>query len=586
MYTFKPYTDRVARLRDAVRDRVMVADASKARIQLDAEYKYANYPPILKRAYSTLYVMERIHLNIQPDEFFVGGMGNKGWGAAFGERWIDADIENTWPIEADGLHHAPDDDPFYSHQKMAISPEDVKALREIRAERMSNNGGIWPEDWLPDGAKEFFATQATDYGKIGGWPLHLPPGHLTPGYQNIISKGYGAIRKEAQDWLDSARLGVLEAVASGITTVADICRNDSAFKAVQEIGLRGIIYREVMTIHADHIEQVIADGAQDIERMRSVADASRIDFGMAPGALYASHPKLFQAVARFAQEHDVPVALHVGGSQEEESFVRYGSSPFSIHASEAERIREHLRETNKFLPWLPAGTSPVRYVYNWDMFDAPNVLAIHCVHVDSEDIEILRANDVAVAYCPRISAKLGMGMAPVVDIRAAGIRTGLGTDSPAAIDTTDMIDEMRFGLMVNRATKQDPKHILTANRALRMATIDGAEALRLEKSIGSLEVGKKADIIAVDMHNSHQNPTSNPESAVIYTANQDNVKMTMVGGRILYDDFVHISGVDRDGIVDKARALRKRVRKDFADTALRESALNEADEEQRDRFSR
>ncbi|MBR0402791.1 MAG: hypothetical protein IJH73_09835 [Lachnospiraceae bacterium] len=82
MYTFRPCTERAVRLRDAVRDRLMVADPSKYRIQLDAEYKYAKYPPILQKAYITRYVMERIHLNIQEDEYFVGSLGNKGWGAA------------------------------------------------------------------------------------------------------------------------------------------------------------------------------------------------------------------------------------------------------------------------------------------------------------------------------------------------------------------------------------------------------------------------------------------------------------------------------------------------------------------------
>ena len=209
MYTFKPYTERVARLRDAVRDRLMVADAVKERIKLEAEQKYHNYPPILKRASVSLYVIERIPLDIEPDEYFVGGMGNRGWGAANGIRWLSADIENTWPIGDDGLHHAPDDDPYYSHQKMAVSPADLAELRAVAAERMAMNGNVWPEDWLPDGAKEFFALQATDYGKIGGWPLHLPPGHLTPGFQNILRRGYADIRKQAQDWLDAHKGNIM-----------------------------------------------------------------------------------------------------------------------------------------------------------------------------------------------------------------------------------------------------------------------------------------------------------------------------------------------------------------------------------------
>ena len=202
MYTFKPYTQRVARLRDAVRDRLMVADAEKARLQLEAKKKYVKYPPMLQKPYISLYVLERMPLNLQEDEFFFGGLGNRGWGGAGGSKWLSVDIENTWPIQADGLHHAPDDDPFYSHQKMAISPEDLKELREIAKEQSLMDGGFGAEDWLPDGVQELFVLQANPSGKIGGWPIYLPPGHLTPGYQNILRQGYGAIRKQAQDWLD------------------------------------------------------------------------------------------------------------------------------------------------------------------------------------------------------------------------------------------------------------------------------------------------------------------------------------------------------------------------------------------------
>ncbi|MBR4158152.1 MAG: hypothetical protein IKR07_04480 [Oscillospiraceae bacterium] len=207
MYTFKPYTARVARLRDAVRDRLMVADAEKARLQLEAKKKYIKYPPLLQKPYISLYVLERMPLNIQEDEYFFGGMGNRGWGAAntggAGSMWLGADIEHTWPILEDGLHHAPDDDPFYSHQKMAISPEDVKQLREIAKERMEMEGGFGAQDWLPDGVQSFFCLQANPAGKKAGWPIYLPPGHLTPGYQNILRRGYGDIRKQAQDWLDA-----------------------------------------------------------------------------------------------------------------------------------------------------------------------------------------------------------------------------------------------------------------------------------------------------------------------------------------------------------------------------------------------
>ena len=202
MYTFRPHTDRVERLRAAVRDRVIIADAAKPRLQLEALKKYIKYPPMLQKPYISLYVLERMPISIQKDEFFFGDMGNKSWGGGDGMMWLRADIEHTWPIQEDGLHHAPVDDPAYSRQLMAIAPEDVKELREIAMEMARIQGGWDSPDWLPDGVEEFFALQAGPTGKIGGWPIYLPPGHLTPDFQNILRDGYGKIRKKAQDWLD------------------------------------------------------------------------------------------------------------------------------------------------------------------------------------------------------------------------------------------------------------------------------------------------------------------------------------------------------------------------------------------------
>ena len=130
MYEFRPILPRIERMRVAVRDRLIVADADKAALKLEAIKEYMAYPPMLKKPYMSLYVISRMPINLLDDDYFVGDMGNRGWGAADGSKWLMADIEHTWPIEADGLHHAPLDDPLYSKQLMAIAPEDLKRLRD------------------------------------------------------------------------------------------------------------------------------------------------------------------------------------------------------------------------------------------------------------------------------------------------------------------------------------------------------------------------------------------------------------------------------------------------------------------------
>ena len=206
MYEFKPVTDRIARMRDKVRDRLIIADSEKLRIKAEATAKYRNFPPVIKKPMESLYVISNMPMDIEEDEYFVGDLGGKNWGGSSGRMWLSADIEHTWPIEADGLHHAPDDDPLYSHQKLAVSPEELKKLREISAEQAREFGGIRPEQWLPDGADQLFSLQACTYGRPGGFPVLMMPGHLTPGFQTILKRGYGDIRKQAQDWLD-AHLG-------------------------------------------------------------------------------------------------------------------------------------------------------------------------------------------------------------------------------------------------------------------------------------------------------------------------------------------------------------------------------------------
>ncbi|MBR3060761.1 MAG: hypothetical protein IKG89_09150 [Oscillospiraceae bacterium] len=208
MYTFRPVSDRIERLRGKVRDRIIIADPSKARIVREAQAKYKNYPPILAKPAEALYVIQRMHTDIEEDEYFAGDVGNKHWGAASGTMWLMMDIEHTWPIGPDGLHHAPDDDPTYSHQKLAISPEDLKEMREDMKKNMQP-GMVRPETWLPQGADELFRLEATPFGRPGGFGVLMPPGHLTPGFQTILKRGYGEIRKQAQDWLDERKGNIM-----------------------------------------------------------------------------------------------------------------------------------------------------------------------------------------------------------------------------------------------------------------------------------------------------------------------------------------------------------------------------------------
>ena len=342
--------------------------------------------------------------------------------------------------------------------------------------------------------------------------------------RSIIEK---SAKMDVADWYDSATLGCLEALSSGITCVADITTTGAACTATQKLGLRSIIYREVGAMDQRRIDFAMRVAENDIAHWRAEVDEDRVTIGIAPAAIYTCHPAVFGKVSEFARKEGLPVAMHLAGSREEYQFVKRGSSPFAVHTMGSKRGYVEIP------PWLPTGVSPVRYALNWGAFESDNVLAIHCIHIDDDDISKLKEYDVAVAGCPRCTAQLGMGLSPINEFLRARLRFGLGTDSPAATDSIDMFTEMRLGMLLQRAVS--PNTFLDSATMLEVATIGGARALKIDDKVGSLDIGKCADVIAVDLSGSHQTPTTDPISAVVNTCNGTDVMMTMVGGNVLYE---------------------------------------------------
>jgi 5-methylthioadenosine/S-adenosylhomocysteine deaminase len=353
-----------------------------------------------------------------------------------------------------------------------------------------------------------------------------------------------------QSWERSAFLGAVETIRCGITTVADVTDTGASVLPAASAKLRGVIYREVSTMDKSQVDRVMGEALRDLDEWGSVVDPRLVTIGLAPHSPYSCHPELIKRVAEYASAHDTPVAIHLAGSKDEYEFIRYGSS------SLGQDYRDQAGWSQ--LAWLPTGVSPVKYVLQWGILDVPNVLAVHCVHTDSADIEVLASRDVAVAYCARCNLKLGMGIAPLHEMLERGVRVGIGTDSPASNSTVDFFDEMRIGLLVQRGVVGEAR-FYPSERFIRMATLDGARALKIDHLVGSLEPGKRADIIAVDLSRNHQVPTTDPYSAVVHVANQEDVLMTMVDGRVLYERGEYFT-VHVEGLGEEIERIQRRLR--------------------------
>ena len=341
-------------------------------------------------------------------------------------------------------------------------------------------------------------------------------------------KNIGDLRSRisSKEAYDSAYLGCLEELSAGVTTIGDTTSTGAAVFAAQDCGLRAVVYREAGAIDKRLVNYAMKKVDSDLEKWSQSIDEDRIMLGIAPDPVYECHPELYRSAAKYAAEHNnLPIAMKLAGSNEELRFVKDGAT------AGLDSTVDH-RGFVEVPPWLPTAVTPVNYVLNWGLFEAENVMIVYGVNVSENDIRHLRDYDVAVATCPSLNAQLGMGVAPVSEYLRSGLRIGLGTGAPGSVNYLDMFAEMRFELMVQRALSRE---FLNPQTLLEMATLRAAEVLRLDDKIGSLEIGKLADIIAIDLSGSHQTPTTDPVTALLGSASNSDVVMTMVNGNILYE---------------------------------------------------
>ena len=307
---------------------------------------------------------------------------------------------------------------------------------------------------------------------------------------------------------DGTRLACAEMLRGGIT-----CFNEMYFypgdaaRAALDMGMRaalGLIVIDSPSAYAADAEDYVAKGLAVRDALR---EQPLLSFCMAPHAPYTVSDRTFSRLITLAEELDLPVHMHVHETQDEieQSIAQHGLRPL-----------ERLQRLGLV---------------------GPNLIGVHATHLTPGEITLLANNGSSVAHCPSSNLKLASGFAPVARMLAEGVTVGLGTDGAASNNRLDLFQEMRLASLLAKAVSGDAR-ALPAHQALSMATLDGARALRLDHAIGSIEVGKFADLTAVEFNAPEMLPCYDPVSHLVYTAGRDNVSHVWVAGRLLVEDRV------------------------------------------------
>jgi 5-methylthioadenosine/S-adenosylhomocysteine deaminase len=325
------------------------------------------------------------------------------------------------------------------------------------------------------------------------------------------------------------RLAALEMIRSGTTTYADMYYfEEEIAKATKEAGIRGVLGQTIIQFPVADAKTPSEGIARATTFLQQWANDDLIVPAIAPHAMYTLDGATLKAIRSVADRERAPVIIHLAET-----------------ADEVKIARERHKAT------------PVQFLESLG-FWGPRTIAAHGVHLTSGDIRLLARRRVGVSHNPESNMKLASGTAPVIDLQRAGVNVGLGTDGAASNNDLDMFEAMRQASFLQKHATRDPR-ALPARLALRMATIDGARVLGMDREVGSLEAGKRADLLVVSMSAARQIPQYDPFSHLVYVTRGDDVRTVVVNGRVIMRDRKVLT-LNEDEVLADARAWATRVR--------------------------
>lgn len=303
-----------------------------------------------------------------------------------------------------------------------------------------------------------------------------------------------------EDTYWGANLAIIEMMKSGTTCFNDMQMNiHQTTRAVKESGMRAVICRGLVGSGNDEAGQ--SRLRQAYEERDAAKDCDRLTFKLGPHAPYTCDDEFLKIVAAEAKKENMGIHVHLSESE-----------------SEISQIQEKY------------GCTPIALAEKCGIFDVPTIAA-HCVQVTDEDIAILKRKKVSVVTNPASNMKLGNGFAPIAKMLDAGINVCLGTDGAASNNCLNMFHELSLLTLIHKGTGKTPQCV-SAKEGFRIATINGAKALGLEKEIGSIEVGKKADLAMLDLNTPSLTPRNNLIAGLSYSANGSEVDTVIINGQV------------------------------------------------------
>lgn len=328
---------------------------------------------------------------------------------------------------------------------------------------------------------------------------------------------------------DATELACLEMLKAGITTYSDMYFfEDASAGAAKKLGMRAVLGAGIVdfpTISGKNADEYLGKAEKFIEKWNK---DELIVPCIAPHSIYACGPETLTKVKKIADKYNVPIHIHV---------------------SEAKWEVDELGK--KY------GRRPVEHLYKLGFLDE-KIVAVHCIWLNDNEIEMLAKHKVGVSHCIESNLKLGSGIAPVPQMLKAGIKVTFGTDGAASNNDLNILSEMSTAAKVHKAVSGDPT-VLDAKTALLMATRWGAEVLGLGEITGSLEKGKAADIVTVNLDKPHLTPLYDIYSHIVYSSMASDVETVFVNGKLVVDNG-KICTADEEDILLKAKEWRNKIR--------------------------